>query len=92
MVTGFYSDNFSKVFSRLLEKSSVTCYKISNYAHIDEAYLSRLKSGEKNNPTAEVVLRISLALVHLDPHITLHDIEALLNSAGRSIFPKRQGS
>jgi transcriptional regulator with XRE-family HTH domain len=90
LTTGFYSNNFSKVFSGLLEKSSVTCYKICNYAHIDEAYVSRLKSGEKNNPTAEVVLRISLALVHFAPDITIHDIEALLNSTGRSILPKRQ--
>jgi transcriptional regulator with XRE-family HTH domain len=91
MTTGFYSNNFSKVFSKLLERSNVTCYKISTYAHIDQAYLSRLKSGGKNNPTVEMVLRISLALVHFSPDITIHDIEALLNSTGRSILPKRQG-
>lgn len=80
-----YSNDFSLVFSKLLEGFNITCYQISKYTHISESYLSRLKSGEKDNPTVETVMKISLALAHFSNKIGLYDIEALFNSVGRSI-------
>jgi predicted transcriptional regulator len=82
---GLYSNDFSLIFSKLLEGFNVTCYQISKYTHISESYLSRLKSGEKDNPTVETVMKISLALAHFSNKIGLYDIEALFNSVGRSI-------
>jgi len=85
MEAGLYANNFSQVFSRLLEKIGATCYQISAYSHIDQAYLSRLKSGEKGNPSPEILMRISIAFAHLNPRFTIPDAERLFNSVGRSL-------
>jgi len=80
-----YLTDFPKVFSRLLEKSGVSCYKISQYSHLYEAYLSRLKNGEKQNPSPETIIKISLALTHYSDKITAYDIQKLFRSVGRSL-------
>lgn len=85
MKEGLYNNQFSEVFSKLLEKSRASCYSISNYSGVDQAYLSRLKNGEKGNPSPEMVVRIALGLVHCSSRISLHDIEELLNSTGRTL-------
>lgn len=83
--TGLYSNDFSEVFSRLLEKSGVSCYQIHQYTHLDQAYLSRLKNGDKGNPSPETIMKISLAFARLSKNVTVYDIEKLFNSVGRSI-------
>ena len=91
---GLYESNdFPAVFSRLLEKTGTSCYRISEFTHLDEAYLSRLRSGEKKNPGPETVVKIALALAHFSDKVDLYDVEVLLNSVGRSIlFRKRISS
>lgn len=84
-----YHESFNKVFSHLLEKTGVTCYKIEQYTCLDQGYLSCLKNGIKNNPGPEVVVRISVALAHLSKDIEMLDIEDLFNSIGRSLSPKK---
>jgi len=85
-VKGIYSTDFSRVFCRLLDKSGVSCYQISQYSHVDEGYLSRLRSGEKQNPSPQAIVRIGLALTHLSKKVTIRDIEELFNSVGRSLL------
>ncbi len=80
-----YANDFSEVFSTLLAKAGISCYQISQYSHLDQAYLSRLKSGQKGNPSTETIIKISLALTHYSPKIELHDIQRLFKSVGRSI-------
>lgn len=82
---GIYDTKFSTVFSKLLEKTRISCYQIGKYTNVDPAYLSRLKSGEKDNPSPTIIMKISLAIVHLGNNITINDIEELYNSVGRSI-------
>ena len=91
MPESLYSDDFSAVFCRLLAKASVTCYRVSQFTNIDQSYLSRLKNGEKNTPSPEVLMKISLALVHFSAKITLADIERLFNAVGRSIRAESGG-
>ena len=88
MKEGLYSDSFSLTFSKLLKKTGVSYYSIAQYADIDQAYLSRLKNGEKTNPSPETIMRISLALARLSDKIHLADIELLFNSTGRSIISR----
>jgi len=83
-----YYEGFNKAFSHLLEKTGVTGYKIEQFTGLDQGYISCLKNGKKNNPGPEVVVKISLALAHFSQDITIWDIEDLLNSIGRSLFPK----
>lgn len=80
-----YSKDFTEVFSNLLEKYGVTCYQISQYSHLDQGYLSRLRNGEKHNPSPETLVKISIALAHSSNKVKLYDIEALFNSVGRSL-------
>ena len=81
-----YSTDFAKVFSKLLGDHNISSYQVSQFSGVDEAYLSRLKSGERKNPSPETVVKISLALCHLCDNVILSDIEELFNSTGRSLF------
>ena len=84
-----YYEDFSRVLSHLLEKTGVTCYKIAQYTGLDQGYLSCLKNGKKNNPSPEVVVRISVALARFGNDIEMYDIEDLFNSIGRSLSPNK---
>ena len=85
MESGIYSNDFSEAFSDLLEETGISCYQISQYANLDQAYLSRLKKGQKDNPSPETLVKISLAFSHLSTNVKLHNIERLFNSVGRSL-------
>jgi len=87
-----YGNDFAKVFSDLLDKSGVTCYQLKQYVHLDEAYLSRLRNGQKGNPSPETVVRICLGLAHYTEKLDLSDFEKLFNSVGRSLFPKQKSN
>ena len=82
---GLYQNNFTEAFSKLIAKSGVTCYQIHQFIHLDQAYLSRLKSGEKASPSPETIVKIGLAICHSNDKIKLSDIETLFNSTGRSL-------
>ncbi|MFC1874089.1 helix-turn-helix domain-containing protein [Chloroflexota bacterium] len=83
---GLYQNNFAEAFSKLLYKYGVSCYHVHQYTHLDQAYLSRLKNGERKNPSSETIMKISLALCHIEKNIKLYDIEELFNSVGRSLL------
>lgn len=85
---GVYSNSFSEVFSQLLEKAGISCYKISQFAHLDQAYLSRLKNRDRENPSLETITKISLALTHYSDKIKLYDIQRLFRSVGGSIITR----
>jgi hypothetical protein len=85
MSESLYDRDFSMVFNQLLGKANISCYKISEFTHIDQGYLSCLRNGTKKNPGPEIVMKIGLALVHCSDKISLVDIERLFNSVGRSI-------
>lgn len=87
MGTGLYLNDFSRVFSKLLEVADVSCYKISQFNGLTESYLSRLKSGKQSNPSPETIMKISLGLVHYSSKIKISDIENLFQSVGRSLHP-----
>lgn len=85
MEEGLYNHNFSRAFSKALEKTGVTCYQIHNYTGLDQGYLSRLKSGEKGDPSFQVIVRLCVALAHYSSDFTQHDAEKLFGSVGRSL-------
>ena len=81
----YLNKQFSEKLSNLLEKSGVSCHQISEFTGIDQAYLSRLRNGLQRNPSAELVIKIGLALVRHGKGINLYHIEQLLNSAGYTL-------
>jgi transcriptional regulator with XRE-family HTH domain len=80
-----YVNDFAAAFSKVLDKTKITCYQIHQFTHLDQAYLSRLKNGERKNPSPETIVKIGLAICHLSEIIKLSDIEMLFSSVGRSI-------
>ena len=82
---GLYQNNFAEAFSKLIDKSGITGYQIHQFTHLDQAYLGRLKSGEKNNPSPETIVKIGLAICHFNDKIKISEIEVLFKSVGRSL-------
>ena len=82
---GLYENNFNEAFSKLIDKSGVTCYQIHQFTQLDQAYLSRLQSGVKNNPSPETIVKISLAICHFNDKIKLFEVEKLFKSTGRTL-------
>ncbi len=85
LIMTLYANDFSKVFSTLLEKTGISCYQISQYTHLDQAYLSRLKTSKKQNPSPETIVKISLAICHFNDNIKLFEVEKLFKSTGRTL-------
>jgi len=83
-----YYESFNRVFSHLLESTGVTGYTIAQYTGIDQGYISCLKNGNKNNPSPEVIVKISIALAHFSTDLKISDIEELFDSIGRSLHSK----
>ena len=76
-------EDFSSTFSKLLSKHGLSCYKVHQFTGIDQAYLSRLRNGQKEDPRPRTLYLIGLALVHYIPQLQLEEVEELLHSAGR---------
>ena len=83
-----YASDFSKLFSTLLEEKGISCYKISQYTYLAEAYLSRQKNGGKHDPSPETLMKISFALAHYGDQVKLDDIQRLFKSVRRSIITR----
>ena len=82
MVPPRHSTEFSAALKRLREKSGKSRYKLAQYSGLDEAYVSRLESGGRRNPSRDVVVKLSLALVQDSSEVSIHDVNELLLSAG----------
>ena len=82
---GIYNNDFGIVFSDLLDKSGVSCYKIHQYTHLNEGYLSHLRNGSKTNPSPETIMKIALAIVHFNNTIKISHINGLFKAVGRSL-------
>ena len=74
--------DFSETMTRLLERSGKSKYRVAELSGLDEGYLGRLESGNRLNPSRDIVFRIGLALAQETTEISRHDVNALLMSAG----------
>ena len=73
---------FSKTFKRLRSKSGKTKYKLAQYSGLNEAYVLRLESGERQNPSRDTVMKLGLALVADSATVSIHDVNELLLAGG----------
>ena len=62
---------------RLRIKSGKSRYKLAQYSELSEPYILRLESGERANPSRDVV-RLGMALAHGVSSIEIWDMDALL--------------
>ena len=71
---------FSLLLRRLRERSQKSRYKLAQFTGANEAYSHRLGTGERQNPSREMVMK--LALVADFSSVALEDVNELLLSAG----------
>ena len=80
---------FSRALKRLRFKAEATRYKLAQYSGLDEAYVLRLESGERQNPSRDAVMKLGLALVANSPMISVNDVNELLLAGGHAPLRSR---
>lgn len=80
---------FAATLRRLRCESGKSRYKLAQWTGLSEAYLLRLESGERSNPSRDVVLLLALALVSENQKTDVYDVDELMLSAGYAPLRKR---
>ena len=73
---------FAHTLRNLRTKSGKSRYRLAQYSGLDEAYILRLESGERQNPSRDAVFKLCLALTADSDSITINDANELLLAAG----------
>lgn len=73
---------FGQTLKSLRTKSGKSRYRLTQYSGLDEAYILRLESGERQNPSRDAVMKLGLALAATSEAISIRDINELLLAAG----------
>ncbi len=73
---------FGKALKSLRLKSDKSRYRLAQYSGIDQSYIQRLETGEKNNPSRDIVLLLAFALVENSDSVSIDDVDFLLLAAG----------
>lgn len=81
--------SFAETLKELRKKAGKSRYRLAQWSGLSEAYLLRLETGERANPSRDVVLMIAFALVAEADKIDLFDIEEFLWSAGYASLRRR---
>ena len=80
---------FAERLKTLRIKAGKSRYRLAQYSGIDQAYIHRLETGERNNPSREIVLMLGFALVADPDSVAISDINELLLSAGYAPLRRR---
>ena len=80
---------FAMTLKRLRTKAGKSRYRLARYTGLDQAYVLRLESGERSNPSREVVWMLALALVENTDATSIDEIDELLLSAGYAPLRRR---
>lgn len=80
---------FGETLKKLRQKAGKSRYRLAQYSGIDQAYIQRLETGERNNPSRNVFLILAYALVENSDSITVHDVDELLLSADYAPLRRR---
>ena len=81
--------SFAETLKELRKKAGKSRYRLAQWSGLSEAYLLRLETGERANPSRDVVLMLAFALVAESDQIDLFDIEEFLWSAGYASLRRR---
>ena len=80
---------FAEQLKSLRHKSNKSRYKLARYSGLSEAYILRLESGERTNPSRDVVVMLGMALAQGVSSIEIWDLDALLLSADYAPLRRR---
>ena len=72
---------FSALLKKIREDAGKSRYSLAQFSGVDEAYILRLESGARQNPSRDLVVKLGLALVANSQSVTLHDVNGLLLAA-----------
>lgn len=73
---------FGETLKTLRSKANKSRYRLAQYSGLDEAYILRLESGARRNPSRDAVMKLSLALTATSEVVSIHDVNTLLLAAG----------
>ena len=80
---------FGKKLATLRHKSGRSRYSLAKFSGLSEAYILRLETGQRRNPSRDVVIMIALSLVQSSDVFELWDIDELLTSASYAPLRRR---
>ena len=78
-------DSFAVVLTRLRRQVGCSLYRLAETGGLDRPYLHHLENGTKSNPSREMVLKISAALIRSGADVLVVD-RLLLASGNLPIF------
>ena len=81
--------SFATTLKELRLRSGRSRYRLAQDTGLSEPYILRLESGERSNPSRDVVLMIGLALLKGSELMDIWDIDVLLLSAGYAELRRR---
>ena len=81
--------NFSDSLRGLRRQAGKSRYRLARYSGLSEPYIYRLESGERSNPSRDVVLMLCFALVQGSSSISVWDLDLLLLAAGYAPLRRR---
>ena len=73
---------FQKHLKKLISKCGITPYRLSSMSGIDPTYVRRLMTGERRNPSRQVVADLAEALKEYSTIISDRDTNRLVKRAG----------
>ena len=80
---------FAETLKRLRVKSGKSGYKLAQYSGLSEPYIHRLETGERANPSRDVVVMLGMALAQGVSSIEIWDVDTLLLSADYAPLRRR---
>ena len=80
---------FSEQLKTLRLKAGKSRYRLAQYSGLNEAYILRLESGERTNPSRDVVIMLALVLAQGVPPIEIWDLDAMLLSSDYTPLRRR---
>jgi ribosome-binding protein aMBF1 (putative translation factor) len=80
---------FAETLNSQRLRSGLSRYRLAEFSGISEPYILRLESGEKSNPSRDVVFMLGLALLKGPEEMDIWDVDLLLLSAGYAPLMKR---
>ena len=82
--------DFAKTLKKFRLKAGKSKYRLAQYTGLTEPYILRLETGQRSNPTRDVVLMLGLALVENSRAIDIYDVDELLLAAGFAPLHRRR--
>ena len=86
---GNRNTEFCGTLRRLRLQSGKSRYKLSRFSGLNEAYILRLESGARQNPSRDSVLKLALSLVADSTTVSIHDVNELMLAAGFAPLRRR---